>query len=87
VFDKYLELREINSELDDQMRQLIVGLTRESDLKNLLIKGAQKGFDESLLKFKKAKSIEGYYEQPEKVADLFELIYEKFEKEIDNFFD
>jgi hypothetical protein len=27
------------------------------------------------------------FEEPEKVSDFFEIVYEKFEKEIDSFFD
>ena len=27
------------------------------------------------------------YEQPDRVADFFEIVYDKFEKEIDAFFD
>ena len=44
------------------MRQLVIGLTRDADLKSLLLKGAEKGFDDSLLKYKQAKSIETAFE-------------------------
>lgn len=57
-------------------------------MKDLIVKGAEKGFDDSMTKYKQCKSIEASYEEgPEKVADFFELIYEKFEKEIDTFFE
>lgn len=56
-------------------------------MKSLLMKGAEKSFEDALKKYKVVKSIEAIYEQPEKVADFFEIIYEKFEKEIDAFFD
>ena len=56
-------------------------------MKSLLIKGAEKAFEDAAKKYKACKSIEQVYEQPEKVADFFDIIYEKFEKEIDSFFD
>jgi hypothetical protein len=56
-------------------------------MKMILIKGAEKAFEDAAKKYKQSKSIEQIYEQPDKVADFFDIMYEKFEKEIDDFFD
>ena len=87
IYDKYLQLRDTRKELGDHIRQLVIGLSRDPDLRGLLLKGAEKGLEDCALKFKQARMIEQWYEQPEKVADFFEVIYEKFEKEVDQFFD
>lgn len=87
VLDKYIVLREITKELNEQMTQLLVGFTKYSDIKSLLIKGAEKAYDDFVKKYKVSKNIEQIYEDQEKVAEFFEIIYERFEKEIDKFFD
>lgn len=69
------------------MSQLLVGLSKYADMKVLLIKGAEKAYEDANKKYKQCKSIEQIYEQPDKVADFFEIVYEKFEKEVDGFFD
>lgn len=56
-------------------------------MRAILIKGAEKSYDDAMKKYKNCRSIEAVFEYPEKVADFFDLIYEKFEKEIDQFFD
>lgn len=61
LFDNYVQLREVNKELNEHMRSLILGLTNV-DLKNLLLKGAEKGFDDCLIKYKQVKGLEAYYE-------------------------
>jgi hypothetical protein len=53
----------------------------------ILIKGAEKSFEDACKKYKSCKNIEKVYDQPDKVADFFDIVYEKFEKEIDGFFD
>lgn len=45
-------------------------------MKGLLVKGAEKAFDDAHKKYKSCKSIEILYEQPEKIADFFDIIYE-----------
>lgn len=87
VFDKYLVLREVNNELNEQMSQLVIGFSKYADMKNLLVKGAEKAYEDAYKKFQSCRGIEVIYEQPEKVSDFFEIVYEKFEKEIDGFFD
>lgn len=69
---------------------MIIGLNgaQYTDLKHLIVKGAIKGFEEQMLKYKQCKTIEVAFEEGlDKIADFFDLIYEKFEKEIDEFFD
>ena len=56
-------------------------------MKAILIKGAEKAFEDAVKKYRHCKNIESLYEQPEKVSEFFDLIYEKFEKEIEAFFD
>lgn len=56
-------------------------------MRGLLMKGAEKAFEDAVKKYKACKNIEQAYDHPEKVADFFDAIYEKFEKEIDGFFD
>lgn len=57
-------------------------------MKSLIIKGAEKGYEDSLAKYKQCKTIESSFEHgSEKVADFFDLIYEKFEKEVEHFID
>lgn len=56
-------------------------------MKGLLIKGAEKAFEDAQKKYKASKVIESVFDTPEKAADFFDIIYEKFEKEIDGFFD
>jgi hypothetical protein len=56
-------------------------------MKILLLKGAEKAYEDANKKFKSCKTIETIFEQPERVSDFFEIVYEKFEKEIDSFFD
>ena len=53
----------------------------------MLIKGAEKTFEDAVKKYNSCKGIEAIYEQPEKLSDFFEMVYEKFEHEIDGFFD
>lgn len=38
-------------------------------------------------KHKTCKNIEEIYDDKEKIAEFFEIIYERFEKEIDQFID
>lgn len=41
-----------------------------------------------MAKYKQCKNIENIYQEGvEKIADFFDLIYDKFEKDIDQFFD
>ena len=87
IFDKYLTLREVHRELNEQLGLLLTGFTRYSEMKASLIKGAEKVFEDAVKKYKACKNIEAHYEQPEKVCDFFDIIYEKFEKEVDKFFD
>lgn len=71
------------------MRQLILGISSKdyAPLKDLILKGAEKGFDDCMAKYKQCKNIENSYQDGvERIADFFDLIYEKFEKEIDAFF-
>lgn len=56
-------------------------------MKSLLMKGAEKAFEDAIKKYKNCKNIEQAFEHPEKVADFFDHVYEKFEKQIDGFFD
>jgi len=58
VFDRYLSLRDINRELNEQMSQLLVGLSKYADMKVLLIKGAEKAYEDALKKFRASKNIE-----------------------------
>lgn len=69
------------------MSQLLVGLQKYVDIRQLLIQGAEKEYENAQKKYRQFRSIEQLYEQQDKVADFFEIVYEKFEKEIDNFFD
>jgi len=62
VFDKYLALRELKRELNEQMSQLMVGLSKYADMKGLLIKGAEKEYEEAVRKFKQAKALEQFYD-------------------------
>ena len=68
---------------------MILGLSKAyAELKNIIIKGAEKGLDDSMAKYKQCKNIEATYESgTEKVADFFDLVYEKFEKDIEKFID
>ncbi len=62
-------------------------MTKYEDRKSLLLKGAQKSHEEAAKKFKQARTIEICFGQPDKVADFFDVIYGKFEKQIDGFFE
>lgn len=87
IFDKYIILREVHKELNEQMSQLLIGFDRYTDMKGILIKGAVKAFEDALKKYRDCRNIEQYYATPDKVADFFDAVYEKFEKQIDAFFD
>ena len=69
------------------MSQLLVGFNKYPDMRGILVKGAEKAFEDSQKKFKSAKSIENFFEEPDSFQDFFEVIYEKFESEIDQFFE
>lgn len=56
-------------------------------MRAILIKGAEKAFEDATKKYKQCKNIETVYDQPDKISDFFDIVYEKFEKEIDTFFD
>ena len=58
LFDRYLELRAVEREISDNVRGLLRGLEREPDLRSLLLKGAEKSYEEQKSKYDKAKSIE-----------------------------
>ena len=49
-------------------------------MKSILIKGAVKAFEDAVKKYKSCRSIEQYYNTPDKIADFFDVVYEKFEK-------
>lgn len=56
-------------------------------MKSILIKGAVKAFEDAIKKYKTCRNIEQYYATPDKIADFFDVVYERFEKQIDSFFD
>ena len=62
IFDKYVALREVHRELNDQMSQLLIGFNKYADMKGLLIKGAEKAFEDAIKKYKQCKSIESSFE-------------------------
>ena len=62
IFDKYLTLREVHKDLNEQLSQLLTGFNRYSDMKAILIKGAEKAFEDAVKKYKACKNIETMYD-------------------------
>lgn len=87
MFDKYVSIVQVSKDISEQTNQLVVGLTKYEDMKGLLLKGAQKSHEEAIKKFRQAKTIETCFDHPEKIADFFDVVYDKFEKQIDGFFE
>lgn len=84
-----MQLREVHKALSDHIKQFILGISSKdyAPLKDLIFKGVEKGIEDCQSKYKQCKSIEKMGEEVgEKVADFFDLLYEKFETEIEDFF-
>ena len=56
-------------------------------MQQLLVRGAQKTYEEASRKYENAKSIEKAFDKPEIIVEFFEIVYDKFEKDCDNFID
>lgn len=80
IFDKYVVLREVHKELNEQMTQILMGLNQCVEMRSILIKGAVKAFEDAVKKYKSCRSIEQYYKMYDRIDDFFDVVYEKFEK-------
>lgn len=89
LYDKYVTLREIHKALSGHIKQFILGISNKdyAPLRDLINKGVEKGIEESRQKLKFCHGVDQITEdQGGQIADLFDLVYERFEKEIEDFF-
>jgi hypothetical protein len=85
IYDKYTCLRQLKTTMRETLSQLITGFTQYPDMRGILIKGAEKSYDESVKQLQSVKNIQKYFDREDKVADFFEVVYEKYETEIEGF--
>lgn len=85
IYDKYTALVQLKASMRDELQQLVTGFQKYPEMRQILIKGAEKSYDDSVKTLSSAKTIQKYFEREDKVADFFEVIYEKYESEVEAF--
>lgn len=85
IYDKYIGLRQVRVSMREELTQLIMGFTKYPEMRGILIKGAEKSYDDSVKQLQNCKGIQKYFDRDDKIADFFEVVYDKFEKEIEGF--
>lgn len=79
IYDKFTALMAAKVTMRDELQQLVTGFQKYPEMRQILIKGGEKSYEDAVKQITSCKGIQKYFDREDKIADFFEVVYEKYE--------